>query len=114
MHLLIRLRRVIRRLMPEQPDPFDLTPEDLEQIMQKGIEDMTQKPTNHGDLQSNIAALRRRIAWLDREAALMSETANRPDANLAAAAAELARLRSEKTEAAKLLADYELQVGIQN
>lgn len=107
MHLLLRLRRVIRRLMPEQPDPFDLTPEDLEQIMQKGIEDMTQKPTNHGDLPGNIAALRQRLAWLDREAALMSDTAARPGADLAAAANELAKLRAEKAAAEKLLCDYE-------
>ena len=115
MRLLTYLRLAYCRLVPPEPDPKDLSAEDVDQILAQGIEDLTGKPTNHGSAQANIAALQRRLAWLEREAAIMADTAaNNPAADLEGCAQELAQLRREKSAVQQQLADLELQLRQQN
>lgn len=107
MRLLTLIRHAYLRVMPPRPDPEDLTPDDVEQILDQGMEDLTGKPVDRHALHLNIAALKKRLAWLDRQTRSMLDTADRVECDPEAVAHELKLLRQEKATAQQRLTDLE-------
>ena len=62
-HLLILIRQTYRRIMPEKPDPFEITPTELDAITDQATEDHTGKSVDHGSLALNIEAMQKRVAY---------------------------------------------------
>jgi len=112
MHLLIRLRRVIRRFMPEQPDPHELSASDVDEIIAQSIEEATGQ-RNHGNIAANLAALRKRLDYCRRELHRLS-ACPAADESPEWVAREMARIRQDKAAVEQRLTDLETQQGQAN
>jgi hypothetical protein len=112
-HLLEFIPPAYLRPMPVKKDPRDATPDEIEAMMEMGIEEHEVKPIDRGTLQLNVAAMERRLAVPEAELKSLP-TCPLAKRHLKAGAGQMAETRGQIIKTKELLAAYRAMSEQQN